>query len=170
MHEFRRSLIEFRLEGRSLSGIALRYGDEARLAWGVTERIEAGAFGDISSADVILNEMHNRDRPLARTGGGGLTLIDDSQSLRIRAELPATAAANDVLALIRGKVYRGLSVEFIAERESQTDDLRIIQSAKLLGVAVVDRGAYPASHVEAMRSRFASMRPASRARARRIWL
>lgn len=169
MHESERRyyLTEIRLEGRSLAGVALRYGDEARLPWGVVERFDSGAFGDVSSADVILNEMHNRDRPLARTGGGGLTLLDDSTSLRIRAELPETAAANDVLALVRGRVYRGLSVEFHTLREAQADDVRIIQSARLSGVAVVDTPAYPASYVDSMRARFEAR---SSTRRRRVWL
>ena len=50
--------------GRTVGGVAVRYGDLAQLPWG-EERIEAGAFAPID--DVILNAHHDRATPLART-------------------------------------------------------------------------------------------------------
>ena len=141
---------ELRAKGRTLRGTAIRYGDIAVFPWG-RERIERGAFGTVEALDVMLNQQHDRITPLARTGGGGLFLSDGPEALEIRADLPDTGAANDVLELVRKKVLRGLSIEFHAEAERIEDDLRIIEQAALVGVGVVDRGAYPGSTVEARR-------------------
>ena len=48
------------------------YGREADIAGVFRESVDAGAFGTIG--DVILNRMHDRNEPLARTEGGGLDL------------------------------------------------------------------------------------------------
>lgn len=159
-----RRLFELRAEpdGRRLSGTAVRYGDTAEMPWG-EERIEAGAFAPIG--DVILNASHDRASPLARTGGGGLELADSPEALQVRADLPATRAADDVLALVRAGVMRGLSIEFRAVAERMEGGVRIIERAALSGVAVVDTPAYPASEVEARRK---ATRP--RAAKRRVWL
>lgn len=132
--------------GRTLEGTAVRYGDTAALPFG-RERIEAGAFGSIG--DVILNSQHDRQTPLARTGGAGLELADSAEALAIRADLPETRAADDVLALVRSGVMRGLSIEFRAVSERIEAGVRVIERAVLSGVAVVDSPAYPASEVEA---------------------
>ena len=143
-----RRYVEIRQSGRTLSGVAIRYGDTAIFPWG-RERFEPGAFGDVSLADVILNTQHDRQTPLARTGGAGLTLLDSSAALEIRADLPDTQPANDVLALVKRGVLRGLSIEFKATSERMEQDLRIVEQADLAGVSVVDTGAYPGSTVEA---------------------
>ena len=143
-----RRFSELRQEGRTVSGCLLRYGDTASLPWG-RERFEPGAFGDVSRADVILNSHHERARPLARTGGGGLELIDTREALNIRAELPRTQDGLDCVALILGGVLRGLSLEFSCLAERMEGDTRIIERAELRGLAVVDRPAYGDSVVQA---------------------
>ena len=143
-----RRFSELRQEGRTLSGVLLRYGDTAALPWG-RERFEPGAFGDVSRADVILNSHHERSRPLARTGGGGLELLDTREALNIRATLPRTQHADDTIALVVSGVLRGLSLEFSAVAEQMETDIRVIERAELRGLAVVDRPAYPDSLVQA---------------------
>ena len=143
-----RRFSELRQEGRTLSGTLIRYGDVARFARG-SETFDPGAFGDVTRADVILNTHHERARPLARTGGGGLELIDTREALTIRATLPITQDANDTIALILGGVLRGLSLEFLSEAERMEGDTRIIERATLSGLAVVDRPAYSDSLVQA---------------------
>ena len=69
----------------------MRYDDVANLPFG-KERFERGSF---QFDDVILNSMHQREVPLARTGGGGLELQDSPSFLSMRAVLPDTAAARD---------------------------------------------------------------------------
>ena len=116
---------------------------------GGRERFEPGAFGDVSRADVILNSHHERQRPLARTGGGGLELIDTREALNIRATLPKTQDGIDCVALILGGVLRGLSLEFSSIAERMEGDTRILERAELRGLAVVDRPAYSDSTVQA---------------------
>lgn len=159
---------ELRQEGedsRRLTGVAVRYGDIAQLPWG-KERIDAGAFAPID--DVILNAQHDRSTPLARTDGGGLELQDGTEALTIVAKLPDTRPADDVLELIRKKILRGLSIEFLPKAERMAGGVRVITRAKLSGVAVVDRPAYAQSEIEARRGRYL---PLKRARdKRRIWV
>ena len=133
---------------RMLSGTAMKYGDVARIGT-FRERFEAGAFGDLSTADVLLNAQHQRVVPLARTGGGGLVLFDTLMELRIDATLPETRAADDTLSLVRSKVLRGLSIEFKALQERMESGVRVITRAILKGVAVVDSGAYTQSTIAA---------------------
>ena len=140
--EFRFAELRAEPGSRQLSGVAVQYGDIARMPWG-SERIEAGAFQSIG--DILLNRQHDRGKPLARTNGGGLSLTDGPEALRMQAILPETRDGDDVLALVRSGVMRGLSTEFVAEDESFEGSIRIIKRAKLVGLAVVDQGAYPAS-------------------------
>ena len=113
------------------------------------ERFEPGAFGDLSGADVILNRQHLRAAPLARTGGGGLTLADGPDALRMSADLPETREAADALTLVRAGILRGLSVEFRALRERIERGVRVIVRAKLIRIGLVDEPAYKGAGVEA---------------------
>ena len=135
-------------EGRRLSGVAVTYGDTATLPFG-RERIQAGAFAPIG--DVILNASHDRSTPLARTAGAGLDLADSAERLAFAATLPATRAADDILALVRSGVMRGASVEMRVTAERVEAGVPVIERAALSGIAVVDSAAYPASEVEARR-------------------
>lgn len=146
--EYRAVALRFE-EERRLSGTIVRYGEVARIAGGIRERIAPGAFGDLSAADVILNAHHDRKRPLARAQGGGLELLDTAEALRMTAELPATAEAADVLNLVRARILRGLSVEMHVLKESRQLGIRVVERAVLADLAVVDRPAYVGSAVEA---------------------
>ena len=129
-----------------LSGTVIRYGDVAKLAFG-REVIDAGAFGDVANADVILNRQHNRGKPLARTGGGGLELVDSPTELRLQADLPDTDTAREAITLVRSGVLRGFSVEFRAVTESIRNRILHVEKAELVGIALCDKPAYPASQV-----------------------
>lgn len=136
--------------GRKLSGVAIRYGDTAEISEYYHERIAPGAFGDVARADVILDTMHMRDRPLARTGKGGLTLYDGPNELRFTAELPNTRDADDTLELVKSGVLRGSSVEFRPRGVDQKDGpLHEVTKATLIRIGVVDKPAYPQSTVAA---------------------
>ena len=168
-----RRFFELRQAGdRRLAGTVMRYGDVAQIGAALRERFEPGAFAPIG--DVILNAAHDRATPLARTDGGGLDLADSRGALELVADLPETTAANDVLALVRSGVLRGFSVEFLALRERFEGDLRVVERARLGGVAIVDRPAYPDSEVEARRALFEAAAKSDTSpmpeRRRRIWL
>ena len=137
---------ELRSEGRIISGVAVKYGDVAVLPFG-RERFQAGAFPTVATDDLILNYAHDRSRALSRTGGGGLVVTDTAKSLSIKADLPPTREADDVLTLIRSGVLRGLSLEFIARSERREGGVRVVERATARGFGIVDRPAYSSSLV-----------------------
>ena len=147
---------------RLLEGTALVYGDVARTVGG-EESFEAGAFGNVDAIDMLLNLQHDRRRPLARTGGGGLLLTDSPERLQISATLPNTQDADDALELVDKRVLRGLSIEFMTLRRRQEGVRTIIRSARLGGLGLVDIPAYKGSTVEARAGEVPKRR-------RRLWL
>lgn len=145
-----------------LEGVVIPYGQTAKIG-GFTERFTAGS---IQFGDVIANRQHDRKQPLARTGGGGLTLTDSSSELRARIELPDTADGRDVRELVKRGVLRGLSAEFRVSRDSWAGSARTIHVATLTGLAVVDRGAYAGATVSEVREAVAAM---SKPKRRESW-
>ena len=150
-----RRFVEFRYDGdRTLSGVWMKYGDIAELPWGEAERFEPGAFGSVGGLDLILNMQHSRLKPLARTGGGGLVIDDSDRELRVTATIPETSDGNDTITLVRGKVLRGFSIEFVPQEggyriEGVNGKTTITHTkAKLRGGAVVDRPAYLGSRID----------------------
>lgn len=143
----RRAALELRAdpEGRTLSGVAIRYGDTARLPFGL-EKFEAGAFVDLSN--VRLDVQHDRGRIIARTGAG-LILTDSPEALTFEATLPETREADDTLRLVRADILRGASIEFRAMRERLERRTRIVSRALLGAVSVVDDPAYKLSAIQA---------------------
>ena len=141
---------ELRASGRTLTGVAVRYGDAARVfdptrGQMVTERIERGAFQPLGA--VVLELEHRRDRPVAMLPGA-LTLTDTDAALEIRAELPETSDADAILAGVQSGMLRGLSVDMRVDADRLDGDTRVIERATLNRVAVVRRGAYPRSKPE----------------------
>ena len=134
-------------ETRLLEGTLIAYGE---VAPGYGERIEPGAFGaDVGALDVLLNIQHDRARPLTRTGAG-LTLTDSPEALTVRADLPQHPEADNALALVRAGVLRGLSAEyFVRDARMSPEGVEVVTAADLVGLAVVDRPAYPSATVEA---------------------
>ena len=160
--EFEYRYFEVRAVGRLLTGVAMKYGDIARTPAG-QERFISGAFGDVSKLDLRLNVQHDRGRLISRTGGGGLELTDTPEALTVAAELPRTREADDTLELLKRGILRGLSVEFRATLERLEQRVRVVQTAILGGLAVVDVPAFKQSTVEAR----ADEPPRRR---RRLWL
>lgn len=136
--EFRFAALEVRDSGAVIVGIAMRYGSVARIADVFDESVDAGAF---KFDDVILNRMHSRADPIARTGGGGLDLTDSTATLALRAMVPAYRA--DVRDMVSRGILRGFSVEMeVTAEDWPTRDRRIIRAAVLHGIGLVDRPAY----------------------------
>ena len=139
---------ELRQDGRNLYGVAMRYGSEARI-YGQRERFTPGAFGQVASLDVRLNVQHNRERLIARTGGGGLVLTDSPEALTISADLPDTREADDALTLVQKRILRGFSIEFDPVSERLDQGVRVLDRAALSAIGVVDLPAYRDSVAEA---------------------
>ena len=125
---------ELRLEGRTLRGVALRYGEQATDR---PEMFEAGAFQPLGV--VKLNLQHDPFREIASTDGGSLRLEDTDRELRIEADLRRDSAE---LSLVRRRVLRGLSVEFRSRRERSDSGIRVLESASLPAIGLVDMGSY----------------------------
>ena len=144
----RRAGLNFHVQGRTVSGTALRYGDVADMG-AFREMFVAGAFNPIGS--VALNLQHDESRVLAKTGAG-LVLADGPRSLEVRAELTGKAEHE----LVRRGTLRGFSIEFRAKNQRYEGGTRIIESAELTGLSLVDEPAYPESVAEARRKRVPS--------------
>ena len=138
--EYRFAPLEVRAaDGGQIEGTAMPYGREADIAGVFRESVDAGAFGAIG--DVILNLMHDRREPLARTEGGGLDLEDGAQRLWLRADIPEYRS--DVRDQVKRRILRGYSVEMEITAENwPSPDRRIIRAATLWGIGLVDRPAY----------------------------
>ena len=133
------------VEGRTLTGLALPFEREGRVG-NMRERFARGSVA--SSGSAILNVQHDRGRAIAREPETLTFEVTDS-GLLMRATLPATREADDTLALVRAKVLRGLSVEFLAQRERVVAGVRVIERGTVYGLAVVDHAAYPDATVAA---------------------
>ena len=139
--EYRFAPLEFRDDGAVITGIAMPYGTTARVMGAFDESVEPGAFGDVAGLDVVLNKMHLRSEPIARTGKGGLTLTDSSTELRLKAEIPSYRA--DIRDQVSRGILSGFSVEMHVKAEDwPSPDRRIIRAARLTGIGLVDRAAY----------------------------
>ena len=137
--EYRFAALEVRAAGAAIEGVAMPYGREADIAGMFRESVDPGAFGEIG--DVILNKMHDRGDPIARTGGGGLDLTDTADRLTLRADIPDYR--EDIKDMVARGILRGLSVEMEVKAEDWPEpDRRIIRAAVLHGVGLVDRAAY----------------------------
>ena len=149
----RRAAVEFRVEGRRLTGVLMRFGE---ISPSHRERFEPGS---LRAAPVVhLNIGHDRERAIAWLPDGGLELRDDETALLLTADLPPIPAADRALDEVRTGKVGGLSVEFRAVKESVVDGIRVIHEAVLSGVGLVISPSYPAASVEA------------RAQRRRVWL
>ena len=134
----------------SLEGTVVTYGERTSVYGGQFDEVfEPNSLGDLRSADVILNVMHDRKRPIARTGGGGLTLFQEGNKVKLLAKPEPTREAQDAHRLVRAGVYRGLSMEFRSKQDKFEGNLRRISQASLVDVGVVDRPAYLGSTIEA---------------------
>ena len=153
--EFERRLsgLELRAEGRRLSGVVMSYGD---VSPSHRERFEPGALR--LAAAVHLDLAHDVERAVAWHPGGGLTLANGRDALRMTAELPPIPAADRALAKVRAGRVDGLSVEFKAVRERRDGQIRIIEDAILSGIGIVRAPSYEASRVEARRRSGRTMR------------
>ena len=87
-------------------GAAMPYRTKAVIAGVFTETVEPGAFAGRMN-DVVVNYMHQREAPIARTDGGGLTLTDSStRRLTARVEIPAYR--EDIIDQVKAENLEGL--------------------------------------------------------------
>ncbi len=137
--------VEIRSEdGGAVSGTVVSYGDTAHIGRTFYERFMPGS---IHYDDVVLNLLHDRQKPVSRLGAG-LELLDDASKFAMRSALPDTVFGREARELIDAGIIKGLSAEFVPQVESFDGAARVIKRAELVGIALVDRPAYPASTLD----------------------
>ena len=132
-------------------GTLLQYGRRARDR---AELFEPGAL-EWPKEGIILNRQHSRAAPIMRLIPkvlGDTVVVDEN--------LPDTAAGRDCFREIKQGLFRGLSIEFRAIKQSFEGPLRRISQAALSGAAVVDSPSFAGSAVEVRQGE----------KRRRVWL
>ena len=156
MDEIRLSIEVREDEGRlgpgRLFGVVMKYNTRA------SDRPELFETGSLTWPEdgIVLNRQHSRKSPIMRV----IPTVEGDE-VRIDQRLPDTQAGRDAAAEIRQGLFRGLSVEFVALRESVAGGIRRISSAMLRAVALVDSPSYSAAAVE--------VRAKPRQKRRRVW-
>ena len=147
------------VEGRTLSGVAAPYGSEAKIA-DFRETIAPGAFTRTlaENRDILCLADHDPARVLGRTKSGTLQLREDERGLRFELQVPDTSTGRDLRALAERGDLGGVSMGFIATRDSWDGDLRTLHEVELHEVSIVQaHAAYPTTTVS-LRSRNATGR------------
>ena len=134
-----------------LKGVVMPYGERA------ADRAEVFKPGALywPADGVMLREQHNRQAPIVR-----FKPVAAASEVRVEIPLPDTSRARDAALMVKNGTFRGLSVEFIAEQESQVAGVREIRKARLLGAGLVDSPSYSGATVEAR----------AKGKRRRLWL
>ena len=143
MDEIRCSIkIEGRAEGKParLTGTLMVYNERAR------DRPEVFEVGSLKwdASGIVLNRQHNRAAPILR-----LHPVEVEGRLVVDEEIPDTVAGRAATAEIRSGLFRGLSIEFRAVRQTIVGGVRRIGDAVLSAAALVDSGSYEGATVEA---------------------
>ncbi|WP_375403473.1 HK97 family phage prohead protease [uncultured Sphingomonas sp.] len=164
-----RAMGEVRAQARTLTGYALTYGDEARIAGGV-ETIAPGAVAAAlaGGVDVLALVDHDPGKVLGRTRSGTLRLNDEARGLAFAIDLPDTTAARDVLALVERGDAGGMSFGFTVPPggDEWRGTRRTLRRIALHEISVItSHPAYKGTSVEA-RSRAAAELDAMRLRLR----
>ena len=122
-----------------LHGVLLPY--EAR----ASDRPEMFGTGSLTwpAEGVMLREMHDRKQPIIR-----FTPETVGAEVRVAIALPDTQRGRDAATGVRNGTYRGLSVEFLAKRETRRQGLRYVTAAQLVGAGLVDDPSYAGASVE----------------------
>lgn len=148
-----------------IEGALMPYGGKARamkLGTTFTEEFRAGSIKS-GLDNAIANIMHDRMKPVARTGAG-LVLTDGEKELRASIELPDTVHGREARELVRDGILRGFSIEFRAMDQEWQGSHRIITEAHVFGLALVDRPAYSGAQIEARLKELYGHYPASKIR------
>ena len=131
---------------RCISGTLLRYGDIAVLG-DIRERVSKGAIKIWDDRHgVTMNVQHDRTKLLARTGAG-LDLAFGEGGVLFKAVLPKTALCDEALDMVDNNLLRGCSVEYEFRSVEWEGNLRIVNDARLHGMALVDTPAFPDSEI-----------------------
>jgi len=120
------------------------------------ERFIRGAFAGTDPGSVSLEAIGpHGSEPGVRLVGAATSLVDRADGPRATFRVSRTAAGDELLELVRDKVYRSVSVVFApVEGGSRVTDDGIVERirAQLVRVGIVERGAYGGAAVLSVRS------------------
>ena len=142
------------VDGRQLIGLAAPFGSETRVA-DFREVIAPGAFTRTlaENRDILALVDHDVGRVLGRTRSCTLELRESAQGLEYRIALPETTTGNDLRALALRGDLGGVSMGFVAKRDSWAGELRTLHEVELHEISIVQaHAAYPTTTVS-LRSR-----------------
>ncbi|MCF5992499.1 HK97 family phage prohead protease, partial [Xanthomonas perforans] len=111
------------VEGRQLIGLAAPFGTETRIA-DFRELIAPGAFTRTlaENKDILALADHAPDKVLGRTKSGTLALRQTDKGLEYSLTLPDTSTGNDIRTLAKRGDLGGVSMGFVATRDSWDGD------------------------------------------------
>jgi hypothetical protein len=131
----------------------LRWADVARTPQG-PERVVRGAFRGVDPESVVLEAIGpHGNEPGVRLAGRGISFEEREDGPYLAARVSRTSAGDELLELVRDRVYRAVSIvaEPIAARISR-DGITERTRLGLVRVGIVERGAYGGAAVLAVRS------------------
>ena len=131
-------------EGRTVHGVAVRYGDVALkpsgLPPGITERWVRRAAMPMRPA--VLTADHQLANRL-----GQIDWEESEDELRFMSVLPEGARQDQMIADIRAGLVGGASVETVVLRDHMEGAMRVVERAQVRRVSLVTNQAYPESRV-----------------------
>ena len=134
-----------------VEGTAIVFDRPANLG-GVTERIARSALDGVNLDDITLLVNHDgAGIPLARSPKTMTLTVTDS-GLEMRAELPDTAQGRAVYEAVKRGDLSQMSFAFDIGRQTFDERARertITQVARVYEISIVNRAAYPQTHVTA---------------------
>jgi HK97 family phage prohead protease len=117
------------------------------------ERFARGAFRGTNAADVSVEAIGPHGvEPGVRLVGRGESIEERDDGAYLSARISRTAAGDELLQLVSDGVYRRVSVVFAPLRSRSLGGVAERQLVDLRRVGIVERGAYPAAEVLAVRS------------------
>jgi HK97 family phage prohead protease len=150
-------------DGRTVVGVAVPYGQPARIGYRTTETFTRGAFTGTDPADVPFTATHPKDGaelPIGIT----VELRDEPDGLHGAWRVSRTQLGDDVLALIGDGAVRYLSIGFAelpgGDRWNRERTHVERTHARLDHVATVRAGAYPGAVIAGIRADVGEMHPA----------
>ena len=136
--------LRFNEEDRTVSGIAVPYGQDASIGGVYTERFERGAISE-DITDVKL--FYGHEEPIGKLIEGR----DSEEGFEIVAKISDTARGNEVRTLLQDGVLNKFSVGFVPV-ESERDGSTVIRKAvSLREVSVVPFPAYAGAAITEVR-------------------
>jgi HK97 family phage prohead protease len=149
MTEIETREVELRLgttEERTITGIAVPYGEDANIGGAYIERFAPGAIRSVEDVKIFYGHQHD-DLPIGKVIEGR----DTEHGFEITAKIANTALGNDVLELMRDGVINKFSVGF--EPIEQTRDGNIVTRTHvaLREVSAVNWPAYSSAAITQVR-------------------